>query len=282
MFVWLRGNGEKYSFPEEGKDRMRAPKVYIVLALLAICALPAAGYAQTNAAQAGQDAANSQDASPKPANSGDSSAPDARPNSRNNPGNAMPLQSAPGNKTGVLTPTQRATPANPATADQNSPSTTAHGSQAPIPQNVLFELLFGNISTLNQVADHDDKAGNHIQAAAWRRYDQEAAGLNDAEGDILREIALDCARALKEQDAKIKASADKFRAQSTPGVRTPAPAELVQLFEYRKKIVSDHVESLQEALGDSSFNKLDSYVHAAFHAERIVPKPAIPSTTEKK
>jgi hypothetical protein len=178
-----------------------------------------------------------------------------------------------------MPPGQRVTPANSASADQNSPSTEAPQSQAAIPQNVLFELFFNNMGALNQAADHDDKAGDHISAAAWRRYDQEAAGLNDAEGQILREIVLDCLRALKEQDAKIRAGGEKFRAQLKPGAPIQIPPELVQLGEDRKKIVSDHIEKLREALGDASFNKLDTYIHATFHAEMIAPKAATPSTT---
>jgi hypothetical protein len=179
---------------------------------------------------------------------------------------------------------QRGTPVIPAAAGPNSsPASAAPESQPPIPQNVLFEFLFNNISALDQVADSDDKAGDHISAAAWRTHDQRGAGLNDAEGDILQEITLDCIRALKKQDAKIRAGGEKFRAQLKPGPPIQIPPELVQLSEDRKKIVSDHIEKLREALGDASFNKLDTYVHATFHAEMVVPKPASPSvtTTEK-
>jgi len=131
----------------------------------------------------------------------------------------------------------------------------------------LFELLFNNISVLNKVADKDDKAGDHASAASWRTHDQEAAGLNDAEGQLLQEIVLDCLRALKEQDAKIRTSAEKFRAQLRPGAPILIPPELVQMDEVRKKIMSDHIERLREALGDTSFNKLDTYVRSWSHAQ---------------
>ena len=35
----------------------------------------------------------------------------------------------------------------------------------------------------------------------------------------------------------------------------------------RKKIMSDHIERLREALGDTSFNKLDTYVRSWIHAQ---------------
>lgn len=213
--------------------------------------------------------ANSQDASPKPSNSGERTATGMRPDSANSSG-----QPAPGNTIGPLSPAQPATPANAPAGVLNSPLVTSSPeSGAAVPQSALFEFLFNNISILNQVADSDDKAGNHQSAAMWRTHDQRAAGLNDAEGQILQEVALDCLRALKEQDAKIRAFVEKDRAQATPGVIGPTPIELIKMVDDRKNIVSEHIERLREALGDSSFKKLDAYVHSSFHAEVIAPKP---------
>lgn len=259
---------------------MRAPRVrvYVVSVLMTSFALLAAGYSQTSNARTGPEVNTSKDADPKP--SGAHTVTDAIPNAANNPG-----QAAPGNRIGGLSPAQRATPAIPPAAGVNSPVVTApFESQSGIPQSALFELFFNNMSVLNEVADKDDKAGDHITAAAWRTHDQRAAGLNDAEGQILREITLDCVRILKENDAKIRALADRDRAQTTPGTIIPASPEMIQTFEERKKIISDHIESLREALGEGSFNKLDTYIHSSFHAEVIVPKPALPSTitTEKR
>jgi hypothetical protein len=248
---------------------MRAPKVYVVSFLITLCTLLVAGYAQTSNARPAQEGANSQDASPKSSSPGADAATGPLPDAANNP--------RPGLQRKPIQPGQRVTPANPPASDRNSPLAAPPQSQAAIPQNVLFELFFNNMGALNQVADSDEKAGKHVSAAEWRRYDQKGAGLNDAEGDILRETVLDCLRMLKEQDVKIRASASKDRAQATPGVIGPTPPELIQLVEDRKKIVSDHIESLKEALGDASFNKLDTYVHSSFHAEVIVPKPATPS-----
>jgi len=254
---------------------MLAPRVYILSVLVAIFTLLAAGYSQTSNPRTGPEAINSQGASPTPSNSGAHAAPGTLPNSANNPS-----QASPGQMPGRLSPAQPATPANPPAAGVNSPVVTAPlESPSGIPQSALFELFFNNMSVLNEVADKDDKAGDHIAAAAWRTHDQRAAGLNDAEGQILREITLDCIRMLKENDAKIQALAERDRAQMTPGVIRPASVEMIQAFEERKKVISDHIERLREALGDASFNKLDTYVHSSFHAEVIAPKPAPPSIT---
>jgi hypothetical protein len=250
---------------------MRSPQVYIASVLIIITLL-AAGYTQSSNARTGPEAINSQDVNPKPSNSG---ARGTLPNSTNNPGQPAPRKTS----NGPSPVQQRATPANAPASVQNSPLAAATPqSQTAIPQSVLFEFLFDNISALNQAADSDDKAGNHQGAALWRTHDQRGAGLNDAEGQILQEIALDCLRQLKEKDAKIQALAERDRAQSPPGTIIPASPEMIQTFEDRKKAVNDHIEMLRESLGDASFNKLDTYVHSSFHAEVITPKPATPST----
>ncbi len=251
---------------------MRAPRVYVAPVLISIFILLSVGYAQTGNARPGPEAINRQSSNPMPSNSG---APGTLPNSTNNPG-----QPAPGKISNGPSPVQkRATPANAPASVQNSPlATAAPQSQAAIPQHVLFQFLFDNISALDQAADSDDKAGNHQGAALWRTHDQRGAGLNDAEGQILQEIALDCLRQLKEKDEKIRVLAERDRAQMPPGTVIPASPEMIQTFEERKKVVSDHIERLREALGDASFNKLDTYVHSSFHAEVIAPKSATPST----
>lgn len=252
---------------------MRMPNIYAVSALAFVFMLLTSSYAQRRNPQTGPTVVNDQNADSRPSNSGASSATGAVHGSANNPSHA-----APSKPTGP-SPVIAATPANPPTAGVNSPAlTTPLESQSGIPQSALFELFFNNMSVLNEVADKDDKAGDHETAAAWRTHDQTAAGLNDAEGQILREITLDCVRLLKEKDAKIRALAERDRAQMTPGTVVPASPEMIQTFEERQKIISDHIESLREALGDVSFNKLATYIHSSFHAEVIAPKPAAPPT----
>jgi hypothetical protein len=246
--------------------------------LLIAITLVSISYAQTERPRIGPEAINSQDANRTPASPGARTATGTPSTSPSNPGQAAPGTAQRGPS--FVIP---ATPANPPAARVNSALVTApFESQSGIPQSAFFEFLFNNISVLNKVADNDDKAGNHESAAQWRTHDARGAGLNDTEGQILLEIALDCLRALKEQDAKFGASAEKFRAQLTPGAPVLIPPELVQMDENRKKIMSDHIERLRAALGDASFNKLDTYVHSSFHLEVIAPRPAPLSTTGEK
>lgn len=253
---------------------MRAPKVYVVAVLITSFTLLQVGYAQTSNAQHVPEATNGQDSSPKPSNPGADTATGPLPDAANNPRPAWQPKPIPAG--------EQVTPAFPASTDQNSPSTVVSESQPPIPQSVFFELFFRHIANLNKIADHDDKAGEHIWAARWRTHDQREAGLNDSEGQILQETTMDCLRMLKEHDAEFNVAAAKFRAQLKPGEPIQIPPELVQMGETRKKIVSDHIERLKEALGDTSFNKLDSYVRSIFQPQVVVPNPAPLSTTGKK
>jgi hypothetical protein len=146
---------------------------------------------------------------------------------------------------------------------------------------VYFETFFYMIGAYNLWAEQADKAGKHAEAAGWRSSHQRTAGLNDAEGEILQEIAHDCNCAVNELDAKMNADAEKFRAQIVPGAIVTVPAEFNQMFEERKKVVIDHVEELRVALGYTSFKKLETYVLSMYPAPKSEAKPAPPSTTEK-
>jgi hypothetical protein len=144
---------------------------------------------------------------------------------------------------------------------------------------VYFETFFYMIGTYNLWAEQAEKAGKHAEAADWRVSHQKTAGLNDAEGEVMQEIAHDCTCAVNELDAKMNELADKFRAQIAPGAIVTVPAEFNQMFEERKKVVIDHVVQLRVALGDTSFKKLETYVLSMYSAPGNEAKPKPPSTT---
>jgi hypothetical protein len=136
------------------------------------------------------------------------------------------------------------------------------------------------VGAYNLWAEQADKAGKHAEAAGWRTGHQRAAGLNDAEGDVLQEIAHDCNCAVNELDAKTSALGEKFRAQIVPGATVTVPVEFYQMSEDRKKIVIDHVEQLKVALGNTSFKKLETYVLSMFPAPKNASTPKQRSTTK--
>jgi hypothetical protein len=146
---------------------------------------------------------------------------------------------------------------------------------------VYFETFFYEIGIYNRWAEQAEKAGKHAEAAGWRTAHQRNARLNDAEGEVLQEIAHDCNCAVNELDAKMNADAEKFRTQIVPGATMMVPADFYQMFEDRKTIVIHHVEQLRLALGDTSFKKLETYVLSMYPAPKSIAKRAPPSTTGK-
>jgi hypothetical protein len=143
-----------------------------------------------------------------------------------------------------------------------------------MPDRFLYEVFFNNMAVLDQVADREEQAGNHEQAMGWRTYDQRLAGLNDAEGQILKEVEVDCMRAVHEQDKKFQAAARKFRLATGGGITAPIPPELFQMNDERYAIIQRQIDQLRVALGESSFQKLDRYVHAVFAPHNQArPKP---------
>lgn len=156
----------------------------------------------------------------------------------------------------------------------------AYSPSEPVPDRFLYEVFFNNMAVLDQVADREERAGKHEQAIAWRTYDQTNAGLNDAEGEILKETEADCMRAVHEQEKKMQAATRKFRLATGGDITAPIPPELFQMNDERYAIFQRHVDQLKVALGANSFQKLDRYVHAVFapHNQPLpVPKSPPPA-----
>jgi hypothetical protein len=218
---------------------------------------------------------NAKYADPKPCSNGWHTTLDAVGNPVNSPGaeaTGKRPQLGYGPPTGVIP----AVPVNPPTVIL-PPSQP----EAMSLRYVYFETFFYMIGAHNLWAEQAEKVGKHAEAAGWRTSPQRTAGLNDAEGEVLQEIAHDCNCAVNELDAKMNAEAEKFRAQIVPGATVTVPMEFYQMSEDRKKIVVDHVEQLRVALGDTSFKKLETYVLSMYPAPESKAAPAPASTTEK-
>jgi hypothetical protein len=255
---------------------MRAPNILLVSVLITPLSLLAAGQDQTSAAPTVVQAVNAKYADPKPCSNGWHAIVDAVGNPLNGPS-----QDATG-KRPLLPPSgiSRGIPAVP--VDPN-PTIILPPSQ-PEPMSlryVYFETSFYTIGIYNRWAEQAEKAGKHEEAAGWRTAYQRDTGLNDAEGEILQEIAHDCNCAVNELDEKMNAEAEKFRAQVAPNAIITPSADFYQMFEDRKKTVIDHVEQLRVGLGKTSFKKLETYVLSMYPARNNQgkPKPASENTT---
>ncbi len=155
--------------------------------------------------------------------------------------------------------------------------------QADVPAYAIYRFFFLNMALLEDAAARDEHNGKPQNAALWRTHEQRAASLSEAEGAMVKELAFQCNQAVKDEDTKIQTAISNFRSQ-TGGDRTvPPPPELLAMGDERKAIINAHIDKIHEVLGESSFQKLDSYVHAAFKPQVItLPKPASPAPNVKK
>jgi len=176
-------------------------------------------------------------------------------------------------------PQPNSSPKGAAPSTNPQPPIAHRLTHSPVPSYFLYETLFDNMAMLDGIAEQDDQQGKHEMAARWRTHDQRAAGLNETEGEILKEVGLDCHRAVQAQTTKINAFLQKLDAKRVPGVRVPPSPELAQMDEDRKAIILAHIEKLREALGEASFAKLDHYVRSRFHADVTTPSQEPSSTT---
>jgi hypothetical protein len=231
----------------------------------------------------------------------------------NNPAPAKQNNNAAGvvQKDGVP-PTSSSSKSGPTAGDQNIPAGSLSGAPAPrkeviiqdsstpaaysdsglgasgsssrtgVPNYIVYEFFFRNVSNLDRVAHQADLAGKQQEALGWRRHDQMAAGLTDTEGDILREVAFDCNKATQELERKVTTAIDTFRSQPGHDRSVPLPAEIGQMWDQRSVIINAHIDQLRVALGPNSFQKLDDYVQSSFTPHTIAPHKPSPSPAPAK
>lgn len=253
---------------------MRVLKLYAVPALLSAATLISAGYAQTDNAPATPAAVTGQNAGPQPASveqgvASSTSPPDCPIRVPLTKEGDIKMDAGQVTKpAGIGRLGVRVEPRCP------MPPIEFHPVVSPseeIPEWVIYEVFFNNMFVLDQVADQDDKNGDHQGAALWRTHDQRAAGLNDAEGQIIKEVMLDCNRAVKAQDEKLRDALRKFRLRTGGDITAPVPPEMYQIHDERIAIIKAHIDQLRVALGQSSFQKLDTYIRAEFGFKKANP-----------
>src|SRR5260370_8145270 len=114
-----------------------------------------------------------------------------------------------------------------------------------------------HVGHVEQAADEQEKKHKESEAAAWRTHEQHAVDLSDDEAKTLKEVALDCNRALKDQDQKMEAFRNNYHSQH-PGDVQPPP-EYTQLWDERIQIISNHITHLNQALIPSRFHTLNTH-----------------------
>lgn len=134
----------------------------------------------------------------------------------------------------------------------------------PVPDHVIYLIYFRHLANLDQVAAQREAEGK--EGGGWRSHEQRAAGLNEDEGKVLKQVAYDCIQAVTEVDKKIQNVIANFHAQRPQGeyLRVPPPQELTQLEEEKTQIINAHIEQLESRLGEDAFKKLTAHVSNNF------------------
>src|SRR5260370_24296938 len=108
-----------------------------------------------------------------------------------------------------------------------------------------------HVGHVEQAADEQEKKHKESEAAAWRTHEQHAVDLSDDEAKTLKEVALDCNRALKDQHQKMDAFRNNYHSQHPAYVHPPP--ENTPLSHETIQIISNHINQLKQRRSDSSF-----------------------------
>lgn len=167
----------------------------------------------------------------------------------------------------------------------NQPASSVSKQTPPVPQNVIYGVLFREIAAFNKKAAEKEKKGE--DASDLRRYHKKRARLSDQQGLILDRIADETNRETSKLDARAKKIIEADRArrpggQLKPGEALPAPPdELKNLSQQRKKLILQAREKLRLELGDVEFQRFDQFVQQDI-GSRIKPlKPGDPGFSKK-
>ncbi len=161
----------------------------------------------------------------------------------------------------------------PVVSAQNAPPP-----QNSVPDHLLYWNSFRAVVHFNKVADEAALQGQ--DKSSLRTLVARKAGLSDAEGEILRRIATQCAADVAAQDAKAATVIARFRDRYPYGIisawmppPTP-PSELADLQRERNNIILLAREQLRLQLGEEAFARFDKHVKR--NVTDPPPKPARP------
>jgi hypothetical protein len=169
---------------------------------------------------------------------------------------------------------QSQSPARTATgvSAPGAPTSTAIGApiQAPlaaeVPNWVRYRFFFLHLASLDKLAADQEAKGK--DGKAWRTHAQRAAGLSEEEGKIMKQIAFECNQAASDVTAQADALMATYRTQVAAAPTAVPPAEQRrQLAEQKIQIINAHIDRLRSMLGDTAFQKLDTYLKETFKAE---------------
>ena len=131
---------------------------------------------------------------------------------------------------------------------------------------MTYSFFFSHLDVLDHAAKEEEARGNQQGAIELRNHEQLAAGLDERQGALLRQVAAECLQAVGATDEEIQKGLEAFREEHPDGafVQAQLPPELQALWQQRIDIIERQIRRLQSLLGDEGFHKLDSYIRANF------------------
>lgn len=152
----------------------------------------------------------------------------------------------------------------------------AAGSES-VPDSILYRFYFAHLENLDRVAAQQEAAGK--EGLGWRTHEARAAGLTPEEGEVLRQVAADCNRLVRENRSRLQAALAPERSPKSAGKAVQDPQEnILPLAADDERAVLERVDELRTRLGEAAFQKLDRYLRASFRPRittRAVPAPGL-------
>jgi hypothetical protein len=135
------------------------------------------------------------------------------------------------------------------------------GQEGAVAEHTVYRMLFHHAFVFSQEADKAERRGNSASAHAFRTAFGQDAGLGDEQVKVLNDLAAECEREVKEQDAKAKVIIDARRAQylQTDQLLPPSP-ELEAMQRERNAIILRYRDRLRAAFGEQEWGRFQGFI----------------------
>ena len=162
--------------------------------------------------------------------------------------------------------------------DASSASATMQQGVGPtnpnVPEEVAYWFLFRQQTFINKKAAEAESQGK--DSSFLRKYYQNEAKLDDRQAAILNEIATQCDLEVRALEAEAKGVVERLRAEQAkaplkPNEKPKPSPELRAIQQRIDNVVRQARNQLERAMGPSSFNSFQSFVHEKV-ASQIKPK----------
>lgn len=130
-------------------------------------------------------------------------------------------------------------------------------------EHALYRAFFDQVNLLKRKADELDEKGLNGNGA--RTFISRQTGLNEAQMQLVEQIANECRDEAKRQDEKAMKVSESHRArlQNAPapeGYQHAPPAELKAMLEERNAMFLRARDRIRATIGDDDFRRLDEFV----------------------